>query len=325
MPDPTSTICGTCPSLADMACLAPTLNAVVDAAWHPGWAPAALVRLVQFCGALREGTDSEKWAMLRHSLRQHPVRRLVMEDPLARLALEHPGDTAGHPLLRDLLLGLGEGPRMLEQASRAGRDLFAVSSQIGLPAGLRGQAAFLASVVEGVLERQPGAEILTLGAGHLREAALVRQRGAIGRWVAQATEQDVLTRMRDSLPSGLPVRSLRCSLGGFVCRPYMRGCFDLILLPLLPDALDANGLRNLADAAFAALKPGGILLIGSPAGPAPEAAWMEAFLHWRPTWRTTQDLLAAFAVLPPAQLTTSRAFSSPEGRLVYAMAERRRR
>lgn len=308
-----------------MACLVPTLDAVVDAAWHPGWAPAALARLIQFCGALHEGSDPEKWTALRHGLRQHPVRRLVMEDPLARLVLEHPRDPASLPALRDLLLGLGEGPRMLEQASRAGRDLFAVSSQFGLPAGLRGQAAFLASVVEGVLERQPGAEILTLGAGHLREAALVRQRGTIGRWVAQAAQQDVLTRMRDGLPPGLPVRGLRCSLAGFVRRPYMRGCFDLITLPLLPDALDAGGLRDLADAAFAALKPGGMLLLGSPAGPAPEAAWMETFLHWRPAWRTPQDLLAAFAVLPPAQVAACRAFGSPEGRLVYAVAERRRR
>ncbi|WP_181378019.1 hypothetical protein [Teichococcus aestuarii] len=313
--------------MSDVVGLKPVLDDLVDMAWEPGWSPAALSRLVRLCDDLKRSLEPAVWQMACAEMLVHPLHRLMLEDPLIRAAQDLAGRPGLLPLLQDLLLRHETVRDRLSQASRAGRDLFEATAALGYFSALQGQPAFLARVIEAVLERRPGAEVLSLGAGHLREAAMLAQPGKLGRWVAQETDRGVIATLRRGLPPGLPLRSLRCNLSSFVRKPYLRGCFDLILLPDLPGCGTGSWPKELVDSAFAALKPGGLLLLGS-AGPAPpEAAWMEVFLGLRPCWRSLEEMEALLAAVPPAEARRPRVFQGigggVEGRRLYAMVERR--
>lgn len=322
MPDAKVSYCDNGPNLSDVGQLGPALDGVVELAWRPGWAPAGLNRLVSLCARLRQCLDPAAWREAQAEMRAHPVRRLMEEDPFIRMALEDGGRSGPSPRLRDLLLGHPDSATARMQASRAGQDLFATVQALGYPAALRGQTAFLARVADAMLERRPRAEILTLSAGHLREASLITRTGDLARWVAQDMDGKALGTLRQGLPRNFPLRTLRCGLGYFIRRPYARGCFDLIMMPLLPDHAAPDQLRDLVDSAFAALKPGGHLLLGSAAEAAPEAAWMETFLGWEPHWRTSRQMAELLTQLPVGVAIHRRIFHSTEGRLVYAMVER---
>jgi hypothetical protein len=310
--------------LSDRRGLTEALDELVELAWEPGWAPLALSRLVGLCARLRAANDIAGWAEAVALLRSHPVQRLMLEDPLVAgsQGAFGPVPAAGPgAAVLDLLLEHDSAAGQVGRLSRAGRDLFTATTELGYPAALRAQTRFLARVVDGVAERRPQAEVLTLGAQHLREAGLVTTGHAIARWVAQEAEAETLGRLRRGLPPGLPVRGLRCGLAYFVRRPYLRGCFDLITIPELPAAPSPEAL---VDAAFAALKPGGMLLVGSAAEAPVEAAWMEAYLGWQPVWRKTEQMEALLAVPPARDLVRGQVFHSLDGRRVYARLERRR-
>ncbi|MDQ1079916.1 hypothetical protein [Pseudoroseomonas cervicalis] len=321
MPDATN-FCPTLPdlSLSDVGALNRALDALVELAWEPGWAPQALARLVALCDELRAAHDAAGWQQALATLRAHPLQRLMLEEPLVREGLARPGPGPG-PATLDLLLEHASVQPVLAQLSRAGRDLAAALRQLGYPAALRAQTRFLARIVDAVAERRPQAEILTLGAGHLREAELVTQGRAITRWVMQDSDGDALTRARREAPPGLPLRALRCGLPYFIRRPYLRGCFDLITLAELPGC-ERNAVQ-LVDAAFAALKPGGSLLLGSAAAPPAEAAWLEAYLGWRPCWRMPEEMERLAAVPPASELAAARVFPSLDGHRLYLRLERR--
>ncbi|WBV44191.1 hypothetical protein [Pseudoroseomonas cervicalis] len=308
------------PCLSDVGELNRALDALVELAWEPGWAPQALARLVALCRRLRAEADLPGWQQALAVLRAHPLQRLMLEDPLVRESLARPGPTPS-PLALDLLLEHGTVQPHLAQLSRAGRDLAAATRELGYVAALRAQTRFLARVVDAVAERRPQAEILTLGAGHLREAELVAQGRGIARWVMQDSDGEALSRARREAPPGLPLRALRCGLPYFVRRPFLRGCFDLITLAELPGC--ARAAAGLVDAAFAALKPGGSLLLGSPGAAPAEAAWLEAYLGWRPAWRQAEEMERLVAVPPAAELAAARVFPSLDGHRLYLRLERR--
>ncbi|MCQ4162068.1 hypothetical protein NON00_19320 [Roseomonas sp. GC11] len=320
MPDATMTPHSSLVPLDHAEGLEPLLDQLVEMAWEPGWAPLVLSRLIALCAALRSPAAPQPWAESLARLRAHPLQRLMLEDPLVRESLLRPGPTPA-PIALDLLIQHESVRPLLDHASRAGHDLATATRQIGYAAAWRAQARFLARIVDAVAEREAQAEILTLGAGHLREAGFVSYGRNIARWVMQENDPEALALLRRQAPAGLALRSLRCGLPYFVRRPYLRGCFDLIMvpdLPLLPEP------ARLVDAAFAALKPGGVLLLGSPTAAPPEAAFLEAYLGLTPAWRPAEALAALAHVPPAAEMARAQVIPSLEGRRHYLRLERRR-
>jgi SAM-dependent methyltransferase len=293
------------------------LDRLVDLAWEPGWAPMALGELVGLCHQLRDGHDHDDWLNIRAMLRAHPINRLMREDPLVFHA-DKPD-----AVLRDLLMGHPDAEALIAGTSRAGRDLFAASRSFGWMATLAARDAYLGRMVDAVAIEHPGAEILTLGGGHLREAWGVGAPASLRRWAVVALDAGRRGAMRNDLPAGLPLQPLRCSLRSFTRRPYGRGCFDLVCLPAVPDGWDTAMVSDLLSAAFCVLKPGGRLLICAPAEAPAEAAWMEVFMGLTPTWRSIHEMEMMLGRIPAAECADRRVFHSLDGRMVHAILKRR--
>ncbi|KAA2214714.1 hypothetical protein [Teichococcus oryzae] len=299
--------------------LGQALDATVELAWEPGWAPLFLSRLMSLCETLRDQEGPAGWQNILTRMQAHPVRRLVHEDPVCALAYATAGQDL--PRLLDMVTGHPSAAAALE-TSRAGLDLMAATVELGHFAAMRAVPRYLARVIDTVADQKPGAEILTLGAGYLREAEHVRQRARIGRWVAQDGRREALQVLRHDVPAGLPVRTLHCGLPHFARKPYQRGAFDLITLALLPDDHPPRRLRELVESSFDALKPGGLLLLGSVAEAPPEAAFLEALLRLAPRWRRPEEMEDLLTGLPAAKVARRRLFRGPGGRRLYALIDR---
>ena len=288
---------------------------MVELAWEPGWAPVALGSLIRLCATLRQNTRD--WMRVRHLLRSHPtMRRLMREDPTVFHAWR---STA---VRLDLLMGHPAAAPLLADASRAGQDLFAVTRVLPWANALRHRHALLARMVDAVAADVPDASILTLGAGHLREAAEVTRLSRIGRWVVLEEEVEQRRALRDSLPPGLPLQALRCSLRGFAKRSYRQGCFDLICIPRPPLFWTPSATAELVGAAFRVLKPSGRLLLCAAGAPVPEAAWMDTYLERTPRWTTPREMEALLAMVPPEDCASRQVFPSIDGHIMHVILRR---
>lgn len=299
------------------------LDALVELAWEPGWTAPALARLIALCAQLQQHQDGADWPALRDRLRRHPIRRLMHEDPFTRQAFEAKGAQASLPALLELMLRRPAAMAQLSQTSRAGRDLFATTTELRYPAALRARTRHLACIIEAVVDRRPGAEVLTLEAGLLPEAWEMEPGRRLGRWLAVNGQLSMHQALRATLPPGLPLKARHGSLAGLVRRPYRHGVFDLVILAELPAEASTAQLRDLVDAAFAAVKPGGLLVLGCAAEAPPEAAWMDAFMDWRPHWREPEELEALLCVVPRAELARREVSRSLDGRLLRAQLRKR--
>ncbi|EHM02299.1 hypothetical protein HMPREF9946_01321 [Acetobacteraceae bacterium AT-5844] len=315
MQDATTPSSGATPWYAEE--LTPELDRLVELAWEPGWAPLMLGELINLCRHLREAHDRQTWLDIRARLRAHDINRLMREDPL----VFHADKPAA--VVRDLLSCHPAAAPLLAETSRAGRDLFATSRKLGWFGAVAGRDEFLARMVDAVALEQEGAEVLTLGAGHLREASRTGLLPRLRRWVVADADAERRRELQASLPAGATVQPLRRSLRGFTRRPYGYGSFDLICLPEPPEGWKLADIAELLASAFSILKPGGRLLLCAPAGPPPEAAWMEVFLDWTPTWRSMREVEAMLGKVPAAECMSRRLFSSLDGRMHHAILRRR--
>jgi len=292
------------------------LDRLVELAWEPGWAPVALGALIRLCATLRQ--NAHDWLRLRHLLRSHPtMHRLMLEDP----TVFHAARPSAVRL--DLILGHPAAAPLLADTSRAGRDLFAITSTLPWANALRNRNAMLGRMVDAVVADVPGAGILTLGAGHLREVAEVTQLPRLGRWVVLEEDLEQRQMLRQGVPPSLPLQVLRCSLRGFARRSCRSGRFDLICIPRPPLFWSPSATAELVASAFDVLKPGGRLLLCAAGAPVPEAAWMDAYLERTPRWTTPREMEALLAGVDPEACASRQVFPSLDGHMMHAILRRR--
>jgi hypothetical protein len=306
-------------AVADAGSLRRQLDAWLEQAFEPVWAPIVWPALIRLCARLRGSLPPGEWEEVRRQLRAHDISLLAGEEPLVRLRREG----ASEATLLDQAAGHAEAPAGAAAISPAGRDLHAVTMALPFFAAWRERTPLVARMVEAATERSEGAEILTLDAGHLREAEAVTPQRPMGRWLVLESDplaHPVLRRQRERIRQ---IKTRVASSPSFLRRPGLFGEFDLIqAVATLPRLADAEA-RALAEQGFAQLKPGGVLLLASPAARLREAAYLDAFLDWRPQGRDEGQMAGLLAGLPEEKLLRRHVFAAPRGGMVYAVAIRR--
>ncbi|RVT92342.1 hypothetical protein EOD42_19225 [Rhodovarius crocodyli] len=284
-----------------------------------GW--SSLPDLLAGCG----GDPAER----RAAFRAHRLADLSMQDPLTEACWSHGPDVgqmmpflfSDHPVLGR------SAEQRLRQAGRTGQTIFSVSSHLPFAEGLRERCRFAARMVDALAEgRGDGrgdGRVLSLGAGLLPEAALARHAGDVARWTVyekSVLSMDQLLGMH-GLMRGLDVNladPLRALLGG-----RQGGTFDLVLLGPLLDGLDDATARRAVDSAFALLRPGGSLFMGSFAEDLTDAAYLDVVLDWRPELRSQVEMERLAAGLPADDVAGMESFRGPSRTMNFLQVTRR--
>ncbi|MCW4113891.1 class I SAM-dependent methyltransferase [Aurantimonas sp. MSK8Z-1] len=248
-----------------------------------GAAPAGVLHDVFLqLNRLRRTLPADVWRDLVPLAQAHPVATFIHEDPFTRWSFEKPRGYSGDAGLLDFIYGHETAAPAIAETSANGRTLYDYTSSAPAAAAVRERRELLARHVDSIASsRETPIEVLTIAAGHLREAELSQAlaKGRIERWVA--LDQDphsVGTMTRDH--AGTVIDPMNGSVKGLLTDAYPLGTFDFVYAAGLYDYLPEAVAVRLTRKCLSLLKPGGTFLFANFFDDIRDDGFMETFMNW---------------------------------------------
>ena len=258
-----------------------------------GSEPASVIRrLSQELHETRRRLPSDVWQALIPIAQDHPVSEYFLQDPFTRRSFEKPRGYSGDAHLLDFIYGHPSVEAEVTEATELGRALYAYTSDASSSVAVRERRDLLTRHIDTITAERGGkTEILTIAAGHLREAdhCTALDEGGITRWVA--LDQDPLSVgavARDF--AGTPVEAIDGSVRGLLADSYGLGTFDFVYAAGLYDYLSRNVAVKLTRRCMQMLKPDGVLLFANFARDIVVDGYMETFMNWALLLRSEAEM-----------------------------------
>lgn len=227
--------------------------------------------------------------------RLHRLADHVTECPLTRHSLTRPRGYPGDAGLLDLIYRHADAQPVVEASSVAGRDVYGFTNNVSVCEAVRQRKRILAERIDQIAAARPGAEILAVACGHLREAEIsaALRGGQISRFVA--TDQDVeslsvVEGYRKHISPAIEAKKL--SVRDFISEKHGLESFDFVYAAGLYDYLDDRIAIRLTRKLFSLLKPGGKLLVANFLTGCMEVPYMEVFMDWHLLYRSEAEIKA---------------------------------
>ncbi len=281
----------------------------------------AFAELFPTLKARRFAASESEWQDYLRACRAHPLCRLLHEDPFTRHAYDRPRGYPGDAPLLDFIYAVDEGWPLPEGTSALGEAIHRITIRTEACEGVRARREFIAHVLDEV-SGQGRPHVLSVAAGHLREAALcaaVRRR-RLGRLVALDADAESLAEIERSY-GRWGVETVRSSARRLL-RPDSLGRFDLIYSTGLFDYLAQKSARHLAAALFRGLNPQGRLVVANFLPGLPGVGYMEAFMRWELIYRNRMELLDLFALIPQEEVRDIRIFAEENQNILFVQVTR---
>ncbi len=250
--------------------------------------------LVEEMRVMRNTLSAMVWQQIILLAQDHPINAMLQQDPFTHWSVTKPRGYSGDAVLMDLVYGHPSIEPLIAEASDLGRSIFSYTGNAPTSAGSRERRELLAKHVDEVASTREGdAEILSIAAGHLREAekSIALNEKRLKRWVA--IDQDPISVgmiQNDYGTSG--VEAIQGSVKGILTNRYELGEFDLIYAAGLYDYLPHKVAVSLTSKCLQMLKPGGTFLFANYHSETPDEGYMEAFMDWSLILRTEAEVWA---------------------------------
>jgi hypothetical protein len=258
--------------------------------------------LIPALQARRLELGDRAWDEFARLCLEHPLRRLLHQDPFTYRAFSKPRGYAGDAALLDFIYAKEEG-WPVPDASEMGKSLFAWTTCSSACEAVRARRGFIADLVDRVAGEVPHPDILSIAAGHLREALLCAavKRRKIGRYVALDSDQESLAEVQRSCGS-FGVEPVVATIRQLLTHRVDLGHFDFVYATGLFDYLPLAAAQRLTWAMFQMLRPHGQLLIGNFLPGIPDVGYMESFMDWKLTYRSRADMVQLTDEIPQAAI-----------------------
>jgi extracellular factor (EF) 3-hydroxypalmitic acid methyl ester biosynthesis protein len=266
---------------------------------------AAMCALAAGLGEIYSGSDRASWSDVVAMCKAHPLYAVLGEDPLTHRARAKPPGYAGDAVMHDYIY------RGFRHASPSplGREIFTYTARYSRAArSVLERRERVAHRIDATSEQRRRPRILSVGCGHLREAALSKavRTGAIELLCALDPDPDslgVVSRQYGDLPG---IELIAASVTDLVKGTLRFADFDLIYAANLYDHLPDGVARSLLTVLAAGLNNGGALLIANSLPAPATVGFMEAFMDRSLVWRTENELAALARGIPAATVTSIR-------------------
>lgn len=272
--------------------------------------------------AKRRQVSSQQWCTFVTQFRQHPLCQQLHADPLTYRAYAklrgYPGDAA----LLDLIYSAEDQELEPNDLAHEAQSVFRYTRMSPASRAVRLRRRRIAELVDTVAARVNRPRVLSIAAGHLREASLahscIEQR--LGEWVALDQDRESLSRIaHDYARLGVVPRqgTVRSVLRGG------RDRYDCVYAAGLLDYLPQQTGQRLINAMFALLNPGGELLVTNFVPEISDVGYMECVMDWHLIYRTPEEMLDLAALVPNEQVKRLTLSSESDRHLIFLRITRK--
>jgi extracellular factor (EF) 3-hydroxypalmitic acid methyl ester biosynthesis protein len=263
-------------------------------------------------------SGSREWAKLVEVCLAHPLRNLLHQDPFTWRAFSKPRGYAGDAVLLDYMYGREEGWPPPEGISDLGRMIFEYTTRSAACEGVRARRGFIANLLDrlGDEVRQP--DVLSIAAGHLREAHLSSavKRRKLGRYVALDSDADSLKEVEHCY-GRFGVEVFISPIRRLLTQKVLIGPFDVVYSTGLFDYLQQSTAQRLTWVMFQMLRPRGRLLVANFLPGIADYGYMESYMDWKLIYRTRLEMVEISACIPQAQIRDIRIFAEENQNIIF--------
>jgi len=288
--------------------------------------PTAIIdRITLALHDMRGKLHPSVWQNLVPIIQNHPVATYFLEDPLTRWSWDKPRGYSGDASLLDLIYRHDSVSEMIANASERGRALFEYTSTAPSSQANWDRRDILARHVDEVAAAKgPETEVLSIAAGHLREAECSQalKSGGLKRYVA--LDQDPIsigTITRDYAKMG--VEAIDGSVRQILAKRIEPGQFDLVYASGLYDYLIDKVAIKLTQRALDMLKPGGTFLFANYSYPIVVDGYIETFMNWQLLLRSEADMWNIIHACSDGHDYETSVFFGKNRNIVYGVMKRR--
>ncbi len=247
---------------------------------------------------------------------QHSVRYLVHQDPFTLRSYQKPLGYPGDAVLLDMVYGYGWPPQGISELGlRIGNYTLAVPETTAV----RRRYRIMADRINRTAESLRGeANVLSVGCGHLREAAISAAviAGNLNRLYALDHDAAALEEVRGRGPYDIVV-PVHGSVRSLVTGQTVFADLDLIYASGLYDYLPRRMAGKLTAVLFAMLRPGGKLVITDFGPGPPSVGYMECCMDWWLIYRSEEDMQALLDEAIEKHVADLRTYRDPTGVVVF--------
>jgi hypothetical protein len=277
-----------------------------------------MVQLILGLRDLRCRLTADAWRSYVERARQHRLLAVLHEDPFAARCFHKPRGYAGDPPLLDYIFDQQIPPHL--EITPRGTAIFEFSIRSPAPEAVRNRRRILAQYLDRLAQRMAGATVLSVAAGHLREAEsceALRQR-RLGRLVAyDQDDRNLQVVHRDYGAWGVETEQGSIPRLLAAAGKSHLGQFDLVYSAGIYDYFEDRLADRVTRSLFGYVKPGGKLLVANFVPDIRDVGYMECFMDWWLTYRTAETMTALVAGLGAAEVSGQRLFHDETNQIVF--------
>ena len=289
----------------------------IIADFFSGRIESGMSRLADHLLKNKHAMDAESWnRYITGVCLPHQIKEIVHEDPFTRRAFQKPRGYAGDAKLLDFIYQ--PATVLDERPSERGLAIAEYCLHRPAPLAVRARCQQMAELIDRVAATIHRPTVLSIAAGHVREAAqsCAVQSGQVGRYVVLDQDHRSLT-VADRTYAHLGVRTLHGTVRGLLTERTPLENFDLVYAIGLFDYLSQPLARRLIRAMFNLLRPGGRVVAANFLPGLPDVGYMETFMDWRLVYRTREEMADLAAEIPLAQLDGVHIFDNGTRHLAF--------
>jgi len=221
-------------------------------------------QVVQYLRKMHLKFPAEDWkAFIASEVLTHPIRSLIHEDPITHHSFSKPRGYPGDAALIDYIYGCGQSSLSFDQHQANKITNYTRNSPAGK--AVRYRRSLVAQTIDRLAHfHSHRVRILSIAAGHLREAEISHavREGRVGEYVALDQDKESLKTIAEDY-SRFGVTPLEGSVRGILAGKHRFEDFDFVYASGLFDYLSQPVGQKLVEHMFAAVRPGGEMLIAN--------------------------------------------------------------
>jgi len=264
---------------------------------------SGMSRLVGWLYESYTTTSSKEWELfVEKELFRHPLKKLIMQDPLTARSLAKPRGYAGDARLLDMIYF----PRQVDlfRTSVPGKAIFRFTSSTNIAKDLRYRKKLVAQFIDRTAEKQIS-RILSIASGYCRELEISEsiQNQQIGEFVCLDQDQKCLEEINKKYGK-LGVNIVNNNITDIIKGRTDLGKYNLIYSAGLYDYLSMRVAKKLTTYLYNLLLPGGKLVLFNVAPNYEEIGYFESFMKWSLIGRSEGQLLEVADELPSHEVAS---------------------